>query len=87
MCTYLGCNITIEFLALTPRFFFLSQSIMKYLLQIFILFLIDEATRGKEYWNKLQNHSLWLIPKEWLFSDFQRNAPTAFDEKSQDVEA
>ena len=22
MCTYLGCNITIEFLALIPRFFF-----------------------------------------------------------------
>lgn len=82
----LGCNITIVFSALTSRFFFLSQSIMKYLLQVFALFLIDEATRGMEYWNKLQNHSLWLIPRECLFSDFQRNAPTAFDEKSQDVE-
>lgn len=51
MCTRFGCHISTVFLAFAPYSFFLSQNTMKYLLQVLVSFLIDEATEGMDCWN------------------------------------
>lgn len=45
-------------LAFTLDSFYLSQNIMKYLLQVLVSFLKDEATWDMDDWNELQGHSL-----------------------------